>query len=71
MELQVNISSIVGSPPFDIYICQSGGTDCFYVSTIDSSSYEFEIPEPYNYSSSYMLKIVDNVGCIISGTSSI
>lgn len=69
MTVNVDITSIIGNPPFNIYICQSGGTDCFYINTINTTSYNFDIPEPYNNSNSYMLKIVDNNNCIISGTS--
>lgn len=71
MAVQVTISGITGQTPFDVYICQSGGTDCFYMTTIASAPYVFNIPEPYNTSSSYMLKIIDNNNCIISGITSV
>lgn len=71
MSLNVNITSVIGTPPFDIYICQSGGTGCFYINTISSTNYLFEIPEPYNNSTSYMLKIIDNNNCIITGVTSV
>lgn len=75
MAVQVTISSITGSTPYDIYICQSAGTQCFYITTVSQaqidSTYIFDIPTPYDTSSSYMLKIIDNNGCIISGTTSV
>jgi hypothetical protein len=71
MSLIVNITNITGSSPYDIYICQSGGTGCFYITTITSVPYSFVIPEPYDMSDSYMLKIIDNNDCIISGVTSI
>jgi hypothetical protein len=67
MAIQVTIDSIVGQPPYDIYICQTGGTSCFYMTTITSAPYIFDIPAPYNTSDAYMLKIIDNKGCIITG----
>jgi hypothetical protein len=37
------------------------------MTTITSLPYTFDIPSPYNNASSYLLKIIDNNGCIISG----
>jgi hypothetical protein len=67
MAVQVTISSITGQSPYDIYICQTGGTSCFYMTTISSVPYIFDIPSPYNTSDAYMLKIIDNNGCTITG----
>jgi hypothetical protein len=71
MAVQVNISSITGSTPFDIYICQPSGNDCFYITTISTIPYVFDIPTPYDSSTSYMLKVIDNNGCIISGVTNV
>lgn len=67
MALQVTINSITGQSPYDVYICQTGGTGCFYISTISSAPYVFDIPPPYDSSTAYMLKIIDNIGCAITG----
>jgi hypothetical protein len=64
---EVTINNITGQTPFDIYICDSNGDGCFYISTISSVPYIFNIPPPYDNLSSYMLKIVDNRGCVITG----
>ena len=66
MGLTINITAVTGSSPYDIYICQSGGTGCFYINTTNTIPYEFEIPVPYNTSTSYMVKIIDAEGCIIT-----
>jgi hypothetical protein len=71
MAVQVTINSIIGLSPYDIYICQSNGSGCFYVTTITTTPYVFDIPSPYDTSSSYMLKVVDDNGCIISGVSNV
>ena len=60
MITQVTITNITGQTPYDIYICQSGGTGCFYMATINNTPYIFNIPEPYNNYNSYMLKVIDN-----------
>lgn len=71
MALQVTINNITGVTPFDIYICQSDGTGCFYMSTISSTPYVFDIPAPYDTSIEYMLKVVDRNGCVITGIESV
>jgi hypothetical protein len=71
MALQVTINDITGVTPFDIYICQSDGTGCFYMTTISSTPYVFDIPVPYDTSIEYMLKVVDRNGCVITGIESV
>lgn len=68
MAVKVTINSITGQSPYDVYICQTSGAGCFYISTIETTPYVFDIPEPYDSSISYMLKIIDSNKCIISGT---
>lgn len=67
MAVQVTINNITGSSPYDVYICQSNGTGCFFISTITTLPYVFDIPEPYNTSTSYQLKVVDANNCVITG----
>lgn len=71
MAIQVTISGVTGQSPYDVYICQTGGTGCFYMTTINSAPYVFDIPAPYDISSAYMLKLIDTNGCIISGNSQV
>ena len=71
MVIQVSIYTITGQSPYDIYICQTGGTGCFYMATTSSTPYVFDIPAPYNTSDAYMLKIIDDNGCVITGISSV
>jgi hypothetical protein len=67
MAVQVTIDSITGTSPFDIYVCQSNGSGCFYIATISSLPYVFDIPEPYNTATSYMLKVIDTNNCVVTG----
>jgi hypothetical protein len=71
MAVQVTISSITGQSPYDVYICQSNGSGCFYISTITTTPYVFDIPAPYDTSSSYLLKVVDANICTISGVENV
>ena len=68
MGVLVTINAITGESPFNIYICQSNGSGCFYMATTSTFPYSFEIPPPYNSSTSYIVKAVDNVGCSITGS---
>ena len=70
MTIQVTISSIVGTSPYDLYVCQVDGTDCFYIDRLTSEQlpYVFDIPAPYNNSESYLFKVVDDYGSISTGT---
>jgi len=68
MGVQVTINGITGESPFNIYVCQSNGTGCFYVTTTSTFPYSFEIPPPYDTSTSYLVKAIDNTGCSITGS---
>jgi hypothetical protein len=71
MPIQVNINGITGQSPYDIYVCQSDGTGCFYMLTTSNTSLSFTIPSPYDESSSYLLKVIDSNECIITGVQTV
>lgn len=71
MGLSITINGITGTSPFDVYLCQSGGVNCFYITEITTTPYSFVIPPPYDQSTEYLLKIVDATGCIITSTESL
>lgn len=66
MAVQITIYNITGQSPYDVYVCQANGTGCFYMTTIQSVPYTFEIPAPYNNATSYMLKLIDDNNCVIT-----
>jgi hypothetical protein len=68
MALLVTIDGITGTSPYDIYICTSGGTDCLYIDTTSTIPYEFYIPTPFAGLESYMVKVIDDLDCTITGT---
>lgn len=69
--LRITISSITGSSPYNVYLCQSSVNDCFYVKTISNTPYIFDIPKPFDNNVVYLLKIIDNNNNIIIGESTL
>lgn len=68
MALEITISAVSGSSPYDVYLCEIDGTGCFYVETTSTIPYTFVIPPPYDTSLGYMVKIIDAEGCVITNT---
>ena len=66
MPTDITINDITGVTPFDIYLCDDPITTCFYVDTINSLPYVFEVPSILSSQTNFTLKIVDNNGCIIT-----
>jgi hypothetical protein len=65
MANQINITTITGVPPYDIYICQVDGSNCIYIDTISSTPFSFIIPESYDITNGFTLKVIDANGCQI------
>ena len=73
MPTTITLSNITGSTPFDVYICLSGGSPCYYITSIGGGSlpYNFTVPTPIENFNYYCMKVVDADGCIITGCTSI
>jgi hypothetical protein len=65
MGVQINISSVTGTSPFDLYVCDTGLTSCTYVVTFASAPYVFNLPSPYDTYSEFCVQIIDANGCWI------
>lgn len=65
MGKQIFITGITGDSPYDIYLCQVDGTDCIYIDTISSTTYNFIVPSPYDTAVNFTVKVVDINGCSI------
>jgi hypothetical protein len=57
------INSISGTSPYDIYVCDATITYCFFVATITSAPFTFDIPFPLDTTTPIILKIVDGNNC--------
>jgi hypothetical protein len=73
MPTTITVSDITGSTPFDVYLCLSGGSPCYYITSVDSGDlpYDFTVPSPIEKFTYYCMKVVDSDGCIITGCTSI
>lgn len=69
MGKQVFITGITGASPYDIYLCQSDGSDCIFIDRINTVPYDFIIPPPYDQADTFSLKVFDINGCVIAGSS--
>lgn len=65
MATQVNITSINGTPPFNIWVCYDCGENSTstFIATTSSSSYSFTLPLGYENVPSYCVKVYDYFEC--------
>lgn len=65
MAQQIFITSVIGVAPYSIYICQVDGSNCIYIDTTSIIPFDFIIPESYDITNGFTLKVVDANGCQI------
>jgi hypothetical protein len=67
MPVNLDITAISGTSPFDIYLCDTGFTSCVYIDTITTGdlTYTFSVPSLLINNTNQVLKVVDDNGCII------
>lgn len=63
MPNQVNIVSLSGTPPYNIYVCDATITYCFFVQTIVGAPYMFNVPSPLDSTTPIILKVIDFNNC--------
>lgn len=63
----LNISQILGTPPFNVYVCDEFGSNCEFIETINESDlpFSFQLPSAFT-ESSYCVSIIDDLGCDIN-----
>lgn len=68
MPTSVTVSNITGSTPYELYLCLTGGTPCYYMGVITSAElpYSFNVPYPIQDLKGYCIRVVDNDGCEIT-----
>lgn len=65
MPKYVEITSVTGSSPYNIYICDVDQVSCTWISTITSGNlpYSFELPSIFSSYSDFAVKVVDSSNC--------
>lgn len=59
----VQINSLSGTAPFDLYVCDQTISYCFFVASISGSPYTFNVPPPLDSTTPIILKIIDANNC--------
>ena len=67
MPTQITISGLGGTPPFDIYACDTGYTSCIYIDTIGLGQipYVFDLPFVLEGMGSVGVKSIDSNNCLV------
>jgi hypothetical protein len=67
MSKQITISSLTGTSPYNIYLCNNTYSQCSWITTINNSSipYSFLVPALYETQSVVGLKVQDADNCEI------
>jgi hypothetical protein len=63
----IEITTIQGTAPFEIYVCDFTYTYCEYVTTISNIvyiPYSFELPITFYNVTDLIIKIIDSNGCV-------
>jgi hypothetical protein len=67
MSCNIQINSISGTSPFDIYMCDIGLVQCIFIETVTSPTYPITLTTPTTLigATSFIIKIIDTNGCQI------
>lgn len=67
MAKQITITNLIGTPPFDIYLCDNIYNNCIYINTITALQipYSFLVPTSFESLTSVGVKAIDDVNCVI------
>jgi hypothetical protein len=65
MPNSVTVLDITGTAPYEVYLCLSGGSPCYYIDYIYDFQipYSFVVPTPIQNNPGYCLKITDGDNC--------
>lgn len=70
MPTNITLSSVSGSSPFHIYVCDTGFTTCIYVNTINPIDipYQIQIPPLFTSLPSIVVNVKDSNNCSLNQT---
>lgn len=63
----VTITTLVGTSPFDVYLCDNTYNNCIYIDTIITSEipFSFTVPTSFESLTTVGVKVIDDVNCTI------
>lgn len=68
----VTINSVTsGTSPYDIWVCDTCYGTCQYINTTSVIPFSFTLPAIYETYVSYVIKIIDDNGCVYCDTETI
>lgn len=69
MATLVTINTVIsGTSPYDIWVCDDCYGTCQYINTTTTIPYSFTLPAIYETYTSYVIKIIDDNGCVYCDT---
>lgn len=71
MATTVTINSVTsGTSPYDIWVCDTCYGTCQYIDTTPTIPYSFILPSIYETYPTYVVKVIDDNGCVYCDTES-
>lgn len=71
MSLEITINSVTsGTSPYDIWVCDTCNGTCVYIYTTNTIPYTFTLPAVYETYPTYVVKLIDDNGCVFCETAS-
>lgn len=63
MGASITITSITGTSPYQVYVCNVLGANCSYVGSATTMPYTVVLPAMYNSAPAVMIKVIDSLNC--------
>lgn len=64
MSSVVTISSVSGTPPYTVYVCNTLGTSCVLIASgITTVPISFTLPSTFDHVPAVMVKVIDSLNC--------
>ena len=70
MPTNITLTTVSGSSPFHIYVCDTGFTTCIYVDTVTPIDipYQITVPSVFSSLSSVVVNVKDSNNCSLNQT---
>jgi uncharacterized membrane protein len=65
MASQITITGITGASPYNVFVCDTLGTNCVFVGVFITPPQTIILPSTFDYAPAVLIKIVDNNACIM------